>query len=64
MFAANTHFAAKLRYTTDLEAQLLLTEDISPALQTFLTDSTKPLLPSWSLKCTTDKATHIFGYLS
>ena len=42
MFASNTHLAAKLICTTDLEAQLLLTEDISPALQTFLADPTKP----------------------
>ena len=67
MFAAITHLAAKLRCTTDLEVQLLLTEDISPAIQTFLTDPTKPPkapLPSWSFKGTTDKSTHIFGYLS
>ena len=67
MFAANTHLAAKIRCTPDLEAQFLLTEDISSALQTFLIDPTKPPkapLPSWSFKGITDNATHILGYLS
>lgn len=67
MFASNTHLAAKLKCTTDLESQLLLTKDTSPALQTYLADPTKPpkaSIPSWGFKGASDKSKHIFGYLS
>ena len=67
MFTSNTHLAAKLKCKTDLDSQLLLIEDTSPALQSFLAHPTKPPkvpIPSWGFKGSSDKSKNIFGYLS